>query len=64
MSLIIVEKPESRATMKLTISKILVEKFEQEVAIFNQNSKRQKLNFDRFAQKIIKELQQINKRND
>jgi hypothetical protein len=61
MSLIVVEKPASKVVMKLAISKSLAEQFEQELEIFTNNSKHEKLNFDKFAIKLISELRKINK---
>ncbi len=64
VSLITIEQPQLLGIIKLPVSKSLVDDFERELSIFNKNNKANKLNFNKFAHKLIAELQKINNKTN
>ena len=63
MALISVEKPVTKVNVNIPVSEKLSNAFKSELAIFNNSSNGVKLNFDKFAIKMINELKKINNEN-
>jgi hypothetical protein len=63
MALISVEKPITKVNVNIPVSEKLSNAFKNELAIFNSSSNGVKLNFDKFAIKMINELKKINNQN-
>jgi hypothetical protein len=63
MALIIIEKPATKVNISIPVSEKLSNDFKSELAVFNNANNGVKLNFDKFANKMIGELKKINNQN-
>lgn len=64
MALISVEKPVTKVNINIPVSEKLSVAFKSELSIFNNSNNGVKLNFDKFATKMISELKKINNQSD